>query len=438
MRFLLYLVSSVLACAMADLAAAATLRVSPDKPLQHALDTAPPGATLVLQAGVHRGPVVIRHRLTILAEPGAHLRGDGRGTVLSIEADGVRIEGLAVSGSGRNLSEDDAGVRVQGQDISLVGLRLEDNLHGIYVLRSTQVELRSNTVVGLAAAAPGQAVTADSPAHLADGIHHNPPSTMSLMGNGVHLWNVRNATVADNHIHHARDGIYVAHTTGSTFQGNRIHDSRYGIHYMYSSGNAIIGNDLWRNVAGPALMFSRDLIVHDNILREHGGFRAYGLLLQNIETTDIRRNEIHGNRVGIRFQNSVENTLSGNHLSGNLTGMTINSSSRDNTFTRNVIGLNLHQIELTGQAPPARWSVDGVGNLWHGSMPMDLTGNGVSQWPHHEVDLRADRRERFPYVQLLLGSPGILVMEWAMKRAPIPGLRHITDPHPLTRERRHD
>jgi nitrous oxidase accessory protein NosD len=45
----------------------------------------------------------------------------------------------------------------------------------------------------------------------------------------------------------------------------------------------------------------------------------------------------------------------------------------------------------------------------------------------------AGRAEDSPHLQLLIGSPGIRVLEWALSRAPVPGMRHITDPHPLTR-----
>jgi nitrous oxidase accessory protein len=218
------------------------------------------------------------------------------------------------------------------------------------------------------------------------------------------------------------------------FSGNRVHDCRYGIHYMYSSDNVVARNELYRNVAGPALMFSRNLEVSDNVLHDHGGMRAYGLLLQNVDASVIRRNEIRGNRVGMRLQNSSASDFYDNRIVGNLAGITLNSSSRDNTFTRNRIGPNLRQMELTGPVPPTRWSVDGIGNRWSGVLPMDLTGDGVSEWPHHEVDLMAERREAFPPAALLTGSLGIRAVEWALSRAPVPGMRYITDPHPLTRE----
>jgi len=425
----------VVTCAAAD----QPIRVSSDANLQHVLDTARSGQTLVLATGEHRGPVTVSHPVTLRGEQGARLIAAGTGSVLAVQADGVRVENLEIRGSGRDFSQDDAGVLVIGNDVQLVNLHLRNNLHGIYVRGGQNVRIIDSHVIGLAATRQqASQIIAQEEKTQDMAIHHNPPTTRSLMGNGLHLWNASGAIVSGNHIQRTRDGIYVAHTNQSTFRDNRVHDSRYGIHYMYSNNNVIEHNELYRNVAGPALMFSRNLEVSDNILRDHSGFRAYGLLLQNVETSVIQRNDIQGNRVAIRLQNSYANTFRDNRVVGNLAGITLNSSSRNNVFTRNRFGPNLRQIELTGPVPPTQWSVQGVGNQWSGALPMDLTGDGVSQWPHHEVDLMAERREDFAPLGLLTGSLGIRVVEWALSHAPVSGMRYITDPHPLLRVPRHD
>jgi nitrous oxidase accessory protein len=411
------------------------LRVQAGDDVQSAIDATPSGGTIVMAAGEHRGPITISHRISLRGEEGARLEGGRQGAVVTIEADGVVVEDLEIRGSGFALSQDDAGVLVTGNGVRLANLRLRENLHGIYVRRGTSVALIANHVVGLAADGHLPGVAGAAEMQREDAFHHAPPRTGSLIGNGIHLFDADGARVERNHIQHVRDGIYVAHTTRAVFRENRVHDSRYGIHYMYSSDNLITGNELWRNVAGPALMFSRNIEVTGNLLRDHSGFRAYGLLLQNVDASHFRGNEIRGNRVGIRLQHSSDNELVSNRLSGNVAGLALDASSRDNAFTRNVIGVNLRQVELSGRVPPTRWAVEGVGNRWHDALPLDLSGDGIAEWPHHEVDLMAGRREELALVQLLSGSAGIRALEWALRRAPVPGMRFITDPHPLTRER---
>lgn len=394
-----------------------TIRVKPGAGLQAAIDAALPGAVLLLEAGTHQGPVEVRRSITLVGSEGARILGPGEGSVVTVDAPDVHIRDLEIAGSGRDLSQDDAGVLVLGDRAYVAGVHLRENLHGIYLRGAKDVHLRNNDVAG-AGSTEGEA--------------------QALLGNGIHLWDATGAVVEGNHIRDVRDGIYVAHTDEAVFAANRVSRSRYGIHYMYSSDNRIVENELYRNVAGAALMFSQRLVVERNLFRDHSGFRAYGLLLQDVEGSRFADNEMRGNRIGVRLQSSTTNELRGNRVSANLTGIAIGSASAGNRFTRNLFGPNVRNLELTGAPPPTEWAVEGVGNWWAGALPMDITGDGVSEWPHHEVDVLADRRDDFPLVELLLGSPGVLLLEWALSRAPMPGSRFVTDPHPLTGGRPRD
>jgi len=377
---------------------------------------------------------VLRQAITLSGPLQAELVGPGGrdgGSVCTVHA-AATLRGFTVRGSGWDLSTDTAGILVIADGAEISDLNLADNLHGIYVRGAKDVHLHGNRIVGLAGggtAAAARAAMADSQRD--DGIHHNPPAVRALMGNGIHLWNARGATVEANHVSHVRDGIYVAHTHEARFVGNRIADTRYGIHYLYSSDNELVDNHLTRNVAGAALMFSQRLTIVGNHLHDHAGMRAYGLLLQNVDASHISGNRCAANRAGVRLQYSNGNRFVGNRIAGNLTGLVINASSRDNLFTRNTIAGNLRALELTGPPPPTSWSDQDTGNFWQGSLPIPGGEEGVSLWPHHEVDVLAGVRERFPPAQLLIGSPGIGAVEWALRRAPPPKWRAATDPHPL-------
>jgi nitrous oxidase accessory protein len=426
------LIAGLLSHVVAGDALSQTIRVRPGDALQAKVEAAPAGATVVLTTGTHQGAMTIDKRLTIRGGSDVTLKGQAETSVITAASDHVAVKNLTITGSGRDLGDDEAGVLVTGDHVTLDNLTLRNNLHGIYVRGGKNVTIRETQIVGLAAIEEKPAVTGQTATQGGDGIHHNPPGAQALIGNGIHLWNAKGAAIVNNTIHDVRDGIYVAHSDQSRFVGNKIHDGRYGIHYMYSHNNRIEGNELWRNVAGAALMFSRNLTVQDNILRDHSGLRAYGLLLQDVDYSTFTGNTMRGNRSGLRLQNSNANTLRHNRIAGNITGITMGSASRENTLARNRIGPNLRQLELTGPVPPTHWSVDGKGNRWHNAMPLDLNADGVSEWPHHEVDLVAAKRQQFAPIQLLTGSAGIRAVEWALSRAPVPGMRYITDPNPLT------
>ena len=97
--------------------------------------------TVRLAAGVHRGPLVLDHAQTVVADPGAVVRGG-----ILITADDVTVRGVTVRGG-------DYGIEVDGAD----SVELEDvvvegaELDGINVRRS-HVEIRGCTIRSLPAA----------------------------------------------------------------------------------------------------------------------------------------------------------------------------------------------------------------------------------------------------------------------------------------------
>src|SRR4051812_26181942 len=73
-----------------------------------ALRDAADGATVQVPAGLYRGPLTIDRPVHLHADPGAHLRGDGRTHTVAIRAAGVTLDGFEISGSGLDLSQDHA------------------------------------------------------------------------------------------------------------------------------------------------------------------------------------------------------------------------------------------------------------------------------------------------------------------------------------------
>ncbi len=399
-----------------------TQRVSPGESLQQQIDRASTGSVILLESGVYPGNLTLDRPLTLRGEEGTRIRGEETGSVITVRADSVMLENLVVTDSGRDRSDDDAGIKVFGDSVTVASVHLRRNLHGIYVQEGNHALLRNNRVEGLAVAPePSEAGT-----H-----HHEVPDERARMGNGIHLWNSTGNRIVGNRVEHARDGIYVSFTTRTEFRKNRVRNSRYGIHYMYSDHNVLVENDLARNVAGAALMFSNNLKVVRNRFHHHRGWRAFGLLLQDVDRSEFWSNRIRGNRMGLSLQNSSANRFESNRFTGNFSGLHLPSNSADNRFTGNRFGLNIRAVELSGKPPRTDWAVDGRGNHWFASPQPDLTGDGVAELPHHEVDLLADHREDFELIDLIADAPGVRLLEWALSRAPVPGTRYVTDPHPL-------
>ena len=251
-------------------------------------------------------------------------------------------------------------------------------------------------------------------------------------GNGIHLWKSRGNRITGNEVAHTRDGVYFSFTDETVARDNVVHDVRYGLHFMYSDDNRFAGNAFFDNVSGSALMYSSGLVVRNNDFRDNRTQNGYGLLLQTMTGSTFTNNRLSGNMTGLYLENSSGNVFRRNVVRANYRGLRLTASSAENQFTENVIRSNLQTASLSGSAASNRWSVDGRGNYWGRSGLLDLDADGVSELPHRVVDVLG-MGDDFPYAGLLASSPGIDILSFALRRAPLPGLPSLTDPHPLMR-----
>ncbi|NDV61109.1 carbohydrate-binding protein [Puniceicoccales bacterium CK1056] len=404
--------------------------------LQARVDAVPEGGTLVLDSGTYEGPLRIDKAMTIDGKSKAVIDGKRSGSVITVNAPGVRIRNLYVRNSGLSLEEDDAGILVRADRAVLEGNRIESCLHGIYLKKVTIAEVRGNTIVG---AATELARTSDV---LSTGLDFDGGDLLCAVGeldvnrrgNGIHAWNSRNVLLEENVISHTRDGIYFSFTDESEVLGNRVTDCRYGLHYMYSDGNTFARNRFSRNAAGAALMYSGRLLVEGNEFSGNRGKRAYGALLQSVDASVLKDNRFINNTVGLYSENAQDNELEDNVVGKNYIGYRIGGSSRGNRHFLNHFQQNIHNVELAGEGKYNEWAVEGRGNRWGLSSVPDLDGDGVGEFPHRESDLLGGLRQQFPIAGLLSGSPGLELIRFINERSPIPGLRTVEDPHPLTNE----
>src|SRR5690606_2391088 len=93
--------TAVLAAILALPARAAVLVVPPGGTgLQSAIAEAQPGDVIRLEAGEHRGPIVLDAPLMLEGEAGAIVVGSGSGSVITVNAEDVVVSGLEIRGSG--------------------------------------------------------------------------------------------------------------------------------------------------------------------------------------------------------------------------------------------------------------------------------------------------------------------------------------------------
>ena len=403
--------------------------------LQVRLDAAAPGDTVVVNDGTHVGPFTIDTPLVLQGRDRPHLQGQDSTHVVTITAPDVTIAGVRITDSGKQLSDDHAGIMVQADRATIRNTRLSDVLHGIYVKGAnrtviTETRIEGPPTVSRAVASP------EAQRHgctAADGPTCAVPLALAQRGNGIHLWNARHSTVTHNVIHHTRDGTYVSHSDHTYAAHNRIHHVRYGLHFMYSDDNTFEHNVFHDNASGSALMFSSGLTARHNVFRNNRSQRGYGLLLQTMEDCRFEDNRLVQNGTGVYLENTTRAVFTGNVIAANYRGLRMTGSSMENEFGRNVIRGNLHTAAVAGVSATNRWQVDGVGNYWGPRGLLDLNADGISELPYRTVDLLGARRETFAYVDLLAASPGLTLLEEALRRVASLDVPTIIDEAPLMR-----
>lgn len=424
-------------CTLVSLFAAllltATAGASPGDELRARLAAAAPGATLIVDAGFYDGPFVIEKTIHLIGLPGAILRGDRRTHVVDVTAPDVEITGFVIRGSGLDLSADHAGVHVTADRAMIHNNRIIDNLHGVYVRKATACRIEHNVIRGATTAEPDEIDDPLArPIRPGQGELCGAGLSQDNRGNGIHLWNSSGHVIADNDIADTRDGIYFSFTDRVDVHDNSIARVRYGLHYMYSDNNTFERNTFTASAAGAALMYSKGLRLSANHFVGNRGQRAYGLLFQSVDDTEVISNLIEGNTLGLYLENSNNVAIRANRIAHNYIGLRINDSTRDCVLTGNSFAGNLHPVETNGTNTANTWSVDGTGNHWDGALSIDLDHDGIGDVPHREVDLFGRWRRTFPAIGLLSASPGERLLRLIRGRLTPPGEgKSIGDDHPL-------
>ena len=399
--------------------------------LQERIETAAPNETIRVEAGIHAGPIVINKSLTLIAENGAEIRGNGFGKVVTISADDVTLRGLRITGSGLRLSDDDAGVFITGNRAKIDKCIIADSLHGVYLKKVSGAQVLNNRI-------QGKTTLTASTEPVEKGIGQSSENCDTTLvanrrGNGIHQWNCEGNLIRGNEISDTRDGIYFSFTNNSRVENNLIRHARYGLHYMYSDGNTFENNTFTENAAGAAIMFSKEMVVRGNRFIDNRGYRAYGLIIQSSDRSRFEQNEISENAVGLSFNQCNQNEIAGNRVTRNYIGLRFGSNSDGNRFTENIFTGNLHPIETgASDVSGSLWAVHGIGNLWDTELDLDLDRDGIVDLPHRELDLFGILRRDFPAIAFLSESPAVKLLRFANERAVIPGMSSVEDPAPLT------
>lgn len=408
------------------------LDVDPSDDLQLVLADIPAGSHVVLAPGIYRGSFKITHPMTLVGER-ATLDGEGASSVLTISADDVHIEGLAVRNSAPGPVGSPAGIAVRGDDISLSDASVNDSYLGISVEGADGVRIEDSTVTGRGGGGLGDTEHAVSGsrargtrADMAEG-----------RGDGISLVNSKNVLVAGSSVIKTRDGVYLSFAKNVMLDGNVIADGRYGLHSMYSENLTVASNRVSDNVAGMVMMYGGEMLVIDNhVVDNTSASTGFGLLVKDVATLEAAKNVIEGNRVGIHVEGPPGGTPEGqrfvlNTVALNGVGVAVFPSAIA-TFSGNSFVENYVQVVPFGgkTAPRVSWVEMGAGNYWSNYRGFDEDDDGLGDTTHRESGLTSRMLDENPGLYALLGSPALGLATSSHERWAPSGVG-IEDPLPL-------
>jgi nitrous oxidase accessory protein len=367
---------------------------APGQPLQSLIDATPTGGTLRLAAGVvYRGPAVVSRAMTIEGG-GAALDGGGRGTVLTLHADGVVLRHLRIINSGETHDGVDAGLLIEGDDNRVEDNELEDVFFGIHLKQGNRNRIVRNRVTG-------------------------KDLSLGLRGDGLRLWNSRHNHVEGNEFRRARD-LTLANSPDNRIVGNRLEDARYGMHIVFSPRTLVEGNRIDRTGTGIVAMYSPGLVVRHNRIRHALDGGGAAVVFKDSGEGLVEGNEIlhcaTGLMADLPINSELTLTIRGNRFAHNIIGISFYGEKGGHRIEGNRFENNLSQVVLS--APGSGTANVWRGNHWSDYQGFDRDGDGIGDMPH-EAWVYADRIwMETPKAKFFANSPVLELLDFLERLAP--------------------
>jgi nitrous oxidase accessory protein len=375
-------------------------------PLQRLVDATPIGGVLLVASGEYRGDLVVDHAMTLRGRGRPRLVGSGKGSVIRVRAEDVKIGGLDIDGlAGGDLGRDSAGIHVAAPRAEIHDCTVANSIFGIYVREAPGVVVQGCRVRGIPRREPGE------------------------KGSGIHVWNTDGFRLEGNEIVDVRDGFYIQSSSHGVIVGNVARDLRYGLHYMFSDDNVFEDNLFENGAAGAALMYSKRIAFRRNRFLHNRGFASVGLLFKACDDVVAEDNLIADNARGIFVEGSYRNLFRRNVVALSDAAIVLYDSSGQNRFEGNSFVGNLTPLNLVGRRTDTVFD----GNYWSENREPDLDGDGRSDRPYRLISVFDHFRGNLTAADLMSQSIGAKALAAAEETFPVLRAIPVEDRMPLVR-----
>ena len=378
------------------------------KTISSALSMAKAGDEIIVNAGVyHEKNIEVKTRVTITGKNSPVVDAQEGGQIFLITHDSVKITGLTIQNTGQSAMNDYAGIRTQEANFVVLDKNVFLNCcYGIFLAGSNDCTVSNNVFKG-------------NPVH------------QQLAGNGIHCWQCQRISIHDNDLTGHRDGIYFEFVVASVISNNHSYENlRYGLHFMFSDNNRFVKNVFERNGAGVAIMYSKHITMLNNSYSENVGGSSYGLLLKDIQDSQILFNTFHKNTAAIYMEGVSRTVVLHNDFLENGWAMRVQSSCDDNTISFNNFFGNTFDIATNGTLVLNTYNC----NFWDHYEGYDLNKNGIGDIPFRPVSVFGMLSESMPESMIMMHSFSVTLIDRIEKVVPDVIPENLIDKFPVMKK----
>jgi nitrous oxidase accessory protein len=375
-----------------------------NKSIKEAISKANKHDTILIKKGTYKEyNIVIDKPLTLIGEDYPMIDGENKGEIITIHADSVTVDGLHIINVGTSYTSDYAAIRVvKRRDFVIQNLKLEKLFFGIYLEKANHGKVLNNQVLG-------------------DAVEEYNS------GNGIQLWYCKNIEIDGNTVTNVRDGIYLEFSDFCKITNNVSKDNvRYGLHFMFSNDDLYENNRFESNGAGVAVMFSKRIKMYGNVFKDNWGSASYGVLLKEINDSEIIGNTFDGNTIGINIEGSNRMIYKNNDFKGNGWAIKFRGACYANSFLHNNFLYNSFDLAYNSKLNDNKFD----NNYWSSYAGYDLDKDGEGDVPYRPVKLFSYIVNRTPETIILLRSLFIDIIDFSEKVSPVFTPDNLLDNHP--------
>ena len=169
---------------------------------------------------------------------------------------------------------------------------------------------------------------------------------------------------------------------------------------MFSDDDQYRKNIFKNNGSGVAVMYSKRILMQQNIFLENWGSSIYGLLLKDITRSRISGNTFTRNTTGIYMEGCEGITVHQNNFMNNGWGIRVLANCVNNSFERNNFKANSFDVTTNGSLSLN----DFRKNFWDKYEGYDLNKDGTGDIPYRPISLYAQIIEQMPQSVMLMRS----------------------------------